>query len=192
MFARTPRLLLRPGWREDAPALAAAIDDEAIVRNLASAPWPYGLADAEEFLSREQDPRHPSLLIFARTRGAPRLVGTIGIGPTPDGERELGYWIARPYWGLGFATEAGRALIAAAADTLRLDTLTASHFRDNPASGRVLDKLGFQPTGAVVRRFSRGRGQEVEALAYRRAFGARAGAAPARAAPMPADCLEAA
>ena len=44
MFARTERLLLRPGWAEDAPALAAAIADEMIVRNLATAPWPYRLA----------------------------------------------------------------------------------------------------------------------------------------------------
>ena len=47
MFARTKRLLLRPGWAEDAPALAAAIADEKIVRNLATAPWPYRMRDAE-------------------------------------------------------------------------------------------------------------------------------------------------
>ena len=47
MFARTERLLLRPGWREDAPALFRAIADEGIVRNLAQAPWPYGPGDAE-------------------------------------------------------------------------------------------------------------------------------------------------
>ena len=47
MFARTPRLLLRPGFPEDAPALTQAIGDEIIVRNLATAPWPYGVRDAE-------------------------------------------------------------------------------------------------------------------------------------------------
>ena len=52
MFARTERLLLRPGWAEDAPALAAAIADEMIVRNLATAPWPYRLRDAEAFLAQ--------------------------------------------------------------------------------------------------------------------------------------------
>ena len=44
MFARTTRLLLRPGWAEDAEALAQAIGDEMIVRNLSTAPWPYALA----------------------------------------------------------------------------------------------------------------------------------------------------
>jgi RimJ/RimL family protein N-acetyltransferase len=190
MFARTPRLLLRPGWREDAPALAAAIGDEAIVRNLATAPWPYSVDDAEAFLAREQDPRHPALLIFARTRGAPRLIGGIGIAPAAEGGRELGYWIARRYWGLGFATEAGRALLAAAADTLRLTPLSASHFRDNPASGRVLAKLGFVPTGETVQRFSAGRGAMVDAAVYRQQAQLR----PDRAvrADAPALCLEAA
>ncbi len=157
MFARTPRLLLRPGWREDAPALFAAIADEAIVRNLATAPWPYRFADAEAFLMRERNPLDAACLIFLRTGGAPCLVGGIGFGPMSGGGREFGYWIARPYWGRGFATEAGRALVANARDTLRLKRLDAGHFVDNPASGRVLAKLGFRPTGGTVRRYSAGR-----------------------------------
>lgn len=157
MFARTERLLLRPGWIEDAPALFKAISDEAIVRNLASAPWPYGLADAEAFLSTERRPGEPSMLIFRRTRGAPQLIGTIGFGRRPDGEPEFGYWIARPYWGLGYATEAGCAAITMARDSLRLKRLHAGHFLDNPASGRVLAKLGFRPTGVIAPRYSAGR-----------------------------------
>jgi len=110
MFARTERLLLRPGWAEDAPALAAAIADEMIVRNLATAPWPYSLRDAEAFLAQPRDPILPSFLIFERTDGEPNLVGSCGLGRRPSGAVELGYWIARPYWGLGYATEAGHAL----------------------------------------------------------------------------------
>src|SRR3546814_6236941 len=52
------------------------------------------------------DPNQPRFLIFARTGGAPRLVGGCGISPSAESELEMGYWIARPYWGLGFATEA--------------------------------------------------------------------------------------
>src|SRR4051812_25808958 len=132
MFARTPRLLLRPGFPEDAPALAAAIADEAIVRNLATAPWPYRMRDAEAFLAKPRDPLLPSFLILERTGGAPRLVGSCGLGRRPSGAVELGYWIARPFWGRGFATEAGRALVDIAR-TLRLRQLEASHFIDNPA-----------------------------------------------------------
>jgi RimJ/RimL family protein N-acetyltransferase len=160
MFARTERLLLRPGWAEDAPALAAAIGEEAIVRNLATAPWPYSLDHARAFLARERDGRECGLLAFRRTRGAPQLVGAAGFGRDPDGEIELGYWIARPHWGLGYATEAASAVIAIARDSLRLSRLKAGHFLDNPASGHVLTKLGFRPTGIVGRRYSAGRGGE--------------------------------
>ncbi|WP_157216064.1 GNAT family N-acetyltransferase [Flavisphingomonas formosensis] len=152
MFARTDRLLLRPGWLEDAPALAAAIGDEAVASKLARVPLPYGLAEAEAYLSRQQDPLLPDFLIFTRTRGAPRLVGGIGLFRDIAGEAELGYWIARDYWGLGFATEAGRAVIDLARDSLRLPRVVSGHFIDNPASGRVLRKLGFRPVGRYASR----------------------------------------
>jgi RimJ/RimL family protein N-acetyltransferase len=160
MFARRERLLLRPGWPEDALALHKAIADEGIVRNLASAPWPYTLADAEAFLSAERDPASAALLIFRRTAGQPELVGCAGFGRRPSGAIEFGYWIARPHWGKGYATEAGRALVAIARDSLRFGKLTAGHFLDNPASGRVLEKIGFRPTGVVAPRFSVGRQAE--------------------------------
>ncbi len=162
MFARTPRLLLRPGFPEDAPALAAAIADEQIVRHLATAPWPYRMRDATAFLAAPRDPVLPSLLIFERTKAAPDLVGACGLGRRPSGAIELGYWIARTHWGRGFATEAGSALIDIAR-TLGFATLEGSHFLDNPASGRVLEKLGFNPRGMVAPRLSCARGEEYPA-----------------------------
>ena len=85
MFARTPRLLLRPGFPEDAPALANAIADKAIVMNLAVVPWPYSVRDAEAFLASPRDPVLPSLLIFERGPGAPQLAGACGLGRRPSG-----------------------------------------------------------------------------------------------------------
>ena len=162
MFARTPRLLLRPGFPEDAPALAAAIADEGIVRNLGGAPWPYRMRDAEAFLACPRDPILPSLLIFERTGGAPRLIGSCGLGRRPSGSVELGYWIATSFWGQGFATEACVALVDIAR-TLGLACLEGSHFIDNPASARVLEKLGFEPRGLIAPRMSCARGEEVPA-----------------------------
>lgn len=166
MFARTERLLLRPGWAEDAQALAAAIADEMIVRNLATAPWPYRLRDAEAFLAQPRDPVLPSFLVFERTDGEPRLVGSCGLGRRPSGAVELGYWIARPYWGRGIATEAATALIDIAR-TLGFASLEGSHFLDNPASGRVLEKLGFQPLGITAPRMSCARGTEAQSRLLR-------------------------
>ena len=166
MFARTQRLLLRPGWGDDAAELAAAIGDPAILRNLATAPSPYGLADAARFLALDHEPLRPNFLLFLRNGASPRLVGGCAILSAPeDGHPELGYWIARPYWGLGLATEAGRQLIEIGR-AIGLPPLRAAHFADNRASGAVLRKLGFRPTGQVKPRFSLARGASVPSLMF--------------------------
>ena len=175
MFARTERLLLRPSWPEDAQELHQAIADEGIVRNLTRAPWPYTAVDAVHFTAQAHDERHPAFLLMLRTKGAPRLIGGCGIGDL-DGEAELGYWIARPYWGLGFATEASRAVINIA-KAIGHNKLIASHFTDNPASGNVLRKLGFQSTGKIAQRQSKGRGEAAACAMYERAL-AGAGSEP--------------
>jgi len=166
MFARTPRLLLRPGFPEDAPALADAMSDKAIAHNLAVVPWPYTLRDAEAYLASPRDPVLPSFLIFERTKGAPRLVGACCLGRRPSGAVEMGYWIARPFWRRGFATEACGALIEVGR-ALGLPSLEGSHFIDNPASARVLEKLGFEPLGLIAPRMSCARGEEVPARLMR-------------------------
>ena len=166
MFARTPRLLLRPGFPEDAPALVAAIADEAVVKHLAVVPWPYTLRDAEAFLVSPRDPVLPALLIFERTDGEPRLIGSCGLARRPSGAVELGYWISRSHWGRGFATEACGALVDIAR-ALGLSSLEGSHFIDNPASARVLEKLGFTPIGLIAPRMSCARGEEVPARLMR-------------------------
>ena len=168
MFARTERLLLRPGFVEDAPALAQAIGHEAVVRNLATAPWPYGEGDARAFLGMDRDPLLPDFVMVQRTGGAPRIVGGIGISPAPGDGLEIGYWVAPRFWGLGFATEAGRAVMHIAR-ALGLPPLKAAHFTDNAASGAVLRKLGFRPTGRTAQRHSRARGGAGEVALYEEA-----------------------
>src|SRR3546814_6851772 len=97
--------------------------------------------------------------LITRARDA-ALVGCIGIDRNgPD--IELGYWIARQHWGRGYATEAGRAVLDISA-MLGHQRLVASHFLDNPASGRVLQKLGFVATGRVATRHSCGRGEAAD------------------------------
>jgi RimJ/RimL family protein N-acetyltransferase len=79
MFARTKRLTLRPGWPEDAPALATAIGHERVVGKLSQAPWPYGVSDAESFLALPRRPYEPNFLIFESPSDAPRLIGGIAV-----------------------------------------------------------------------------------------------------------------
>lgn len=158
MFVRTQRLTLRPGWIEDAPMLARAISHWDVCSKLATAPWPYVGADAEQFLVHQRDAELPAMLIHEHVGGGTRLVGGIGISPDESGELELGYWLTPDVWGRGYATEAGAAVIRAARESLRIKRLVAGHFIDNQASGKVLRKLGFRPTGRIVMRESRARG----------------------------------
>jgi RimJ/RimL family protein N-acetyltransferase len=183
MFARTERLLLRPSWAEDAAELHQAIADEGIVRNLASAPWPYTADDAVRFAMQEHDALYPAFLLMLRTHGAPRLIGACGIG-NYDGSAELGYWIARPYWGLGFATEASRAVIHIAR-AIGHKKLIASHFTDNPGSGNVLRKVGFRQTGKTALRHSNGRPEAMTCALYEKTLDG-AGLEPTSMPPLPA------
>ena len=173
MFHITQRLLLRPAWPEDADALFGGIADQGVVRNLASAPWPYLPDHAREFVKREQDARFPRFLITKPGPQGSDLIGCIGIDET-DGKVEIGYWIARPFWGQGFATEAARGVLEVAR-LLGHRQIVAGHFTDNPASGKVLRKLGFTPTGKTALRHSCGRGEKAECVMYRLELDAEAG-----------------
>jgi RimJ/RimL family protein N-acetyltransferase len=170
MFIRSERLFLRPGWPEEWPELLALIDDAGVVRNLARAPWPYTAEDARAFIARPQERMLPHFLITLPAAGGARLIGSAGLGRDGD-EIELGYWIGRPYWGQGYATEAVRAVLNQAR-ALGHRRIVASHFTDNPASGRVLSKAGFRPTGEKRIRYSAGRQGVGLAQRYALALGA--------------------
>jgi len=162
--------MLRPGWIEDAPELSRAIGRHEVVRNLSRAPWPYTLGDAQAYLARTVGRGEIGFLICAIEGGTSRIVGGIGIGPLGDEPHELGYWIAPDAWGRGYATEAGRAVVDLAR-TLGIRRIAARHAIDNPASGRVLRKLGFRPTGRVTAYHSLGRGGEVQSVEMEQMLG---------------------
>jgi RimJ/RimL family protein N-acetyltransferase len=155
MFIRSERLFLRPGWPEEWAELLAAINDERVVRNLARAPWPYTADDARAFAERQQERMLPHFMITLPTADGAKLIGGCGLGRQGD-DIELGYWIAQAHWGQGYATEATRAVLSQAR-ALGHRRIVASHFSDNPASGRVLRKAGFKATGERRVQYSAGR-----------------------------------
>lgn len=144
MFLRTQRLFLRPAWPEDAPELARAIGQEQVVRMLARVPWPYREEHARTWIETPRDPYLPNLLITLPDENG-RIVGCVGLHED-GGQIEVGYWIEPGSWGRGYATEALTGLLALA----RLaghQRIVSRHAADNPASGKVLRKAGFRPTG---------------------------------------------
>jgi RimJ/RimL family protein N-acetyltransferase len=94
------------------------------------------------------------------------LIGCTGYRAFGEDHAELGYWIGKPYWGLGYASEAVRALIIHAFERDGFDYLTVGHFTDNPASARVIAKFGFVPQGRQVRDCA-ARGTKAHCLTYR-------------------------
>jgi RimJ/RimL family protein N-acetyltransferase len=152
---RTQRLILRPLTPQDAPAIAEGIGQWEVIRWLTTPPWPYGLADAEEFLSSPSAQEALALEIGGD------LAGIIGLhGQLRGEEPDLGYWLNRRFHGQGYMSEAASAVVADHFARTS-ETLHSSHFIDNPASARILNKLGFRPT-EIATQPSRPLGSDVE------------------------------
>jgi RimJ/RimL family protein N-acetyltransferase len=172
MFARTTRLLLRPGFPEDKAVLAAAIGDEAMNRGGFLPPWPCHIGKVEALLGTPPGAVLPTFLMLERTEAAPRLVGACGLHRRRSGAVELWLWVARAHRGRGLASEAGLQLIEIAR-TLRLASLEATPVLDDSASVRLLEKLGFAATGLAVPRADGVRGAGIEAAFYQRSLVSR-------------------
>jgi [ribosomal protein S5]-alanine N-acetyltransferase len=148
-YLGSERLLLRPPEFRDVAAITTWLGDYDIAKNLASAPHPYREEDAEAHVARSIEARalgegyHFSVL--RRADGV--FMGQCGLR-LKEGRFRLGYWLGKPFWGLGFASEAAGRVLAYAFDDLKADGVSAGWFHDNPASGRVLEKLGFRHDGA--------------------------------------------
>ena len=143
ILLETERLLLRPPRAADISKFVPLIGDFDVSKFLSRVPYPYTEDDGSAFIV------NITKAIEARTDYAFAIIlkpdtyiGTCGLHP----ERgwEFGYWLGKPYWGKGYATEAGRRVVKFAFEELKADTLNASWFHDNPRSGRVLEKLGFR------------------------------------------------
>lgn len=134
----TPRLVLAPPCLADAPAFARWLADFEVARMTAVIPHPYTLADAEAYIRGV--PGRVAHNWTIRLDGEP--VGVVGLVVKPP-KLVFGYWLARPFWGRGLATEAGRAVIDHALAHLDFTEISACVFKDNPASLKVLEKLGF-------------------------------------------------
>jgi len=155
----TPRLVLRAPRFSDAPALTRLVDDPGVARMTTGIPHPYPPDAACAWVkqkSRGPDEHEAVFVLEATDEG---LVGVLGFEPAPLGAVEIGYWLGRPFWGRGLMTEAVRAALAWAGGVWGKRWVTAGHFADNPASGRVLIKADFLYTGDVAPRFSMGRGE---------------------------------
>lgn len=136
----------------DAAEVQRLAGDREVASTTLLIPHPYadGMAEdwiathAEQFAAGQQ-------AVFAIVRQADQqLLGAVGLSIKVEHARaEIGYWIGRPYWNQGYATEASAAVVRYGFDALGLNRIFAQHMQRNPASGRVMQKLGMQYEGCL-------------------------------------------
>ena len=142
----TERLRIRPYSEADIPELLPLIGAKEVAETTLRIAHPYTERDARAFLELVQDPGKMWLAITLRQDG--RQIGGIGLRIDEDHKHaELGYWLGVPYWGQGYATEAARELLRHGFEELKLHRIFATHFKNNPASGNILRKLGMHYEG---------------------------------------------
>ena len=148
----TARLLLRPFRSADADRVQQLAGDRAVADTMLKIPHPYEDGMAEQWIANHRDWfEHRQQAVFAVTlKQGGTLIGALGLRLELDDQRaELGYWIGKPYWNQGYCTEAARAALQFGFEQLELNRIFAHHFVRNPASGRVMQKIGMVYEGRL-------------------------------------------
>lgn len=148
---RTKRLLLRPLRAGDAERIFVAFNNWEVVKRLAAPPWPYTIEDTRTFVARRITFRPEPTEALHVIQLANAVIGGIDCTPRwqqrPGTAPVLGYWLAQPFWGNGYMTEAAQAFVENLFASGVGDSIRSGAFADNPASLRVQEKLGFVRVG---------------------------------------------
>ena len=148
----TSRLVLRPFLPDDAPVVQRLAGERAIADTTLNIPHPYEDGMAEEWIAGHASGyADGTMATFAiELKDNSRLVGAIGLRIERRlNKAELGYWVGKPYWNRGYATEATMAILKFGFEDLRLHRIQAKHLGRNPASGRVMAKAGMRIEGTA-------------------------------------------
>jgi len=148
----TPRLVLRPPEYSDAAAIAKYLADYDVAKNLADVPHPFSEADARAFVTRAHERRAlgEGFCFAILDAESEWFLGCCRLSLT-HGRYTISYWLGKGYWNRGYMSEAAKRLLGFAFHDLKAEEVWASWFADNPASGRVLQKLGFRAVETYMR-----------------------------------------
>ena len=143
---------IRPFRSTDSAQVQTLLSDARVSRKAGNIPYPYAKNGAQTWIT-SHGPQHRSgtaiirAIVCLKTK---QCVGAISIDQISRGlnsSGNLGYWVGVPYWNKGFCEQAGQLMLALAKKEYAMKRLVAAHCIDNPASGRVLEKLGFNELG---------------------------------------------
>lgn len=154
---RTQRLTLRPLVRTDLAQFMALAGDYAVASMTSDIPHPLNETRARAWLAPSRGETRFAIELDGQ------MIGSAGFFRRKPNSAEIGFWIGRAFWGKGYVAEAGQAVIRYGFESDGLSRFSSSHFIDNPASGRVLAKLGFEACGRG-RIWSAAREEEVIAV----------------------------
>lgn len=144
----TTRLKLRPFTEADIPELVRLIGAREVAAMTMRIAHPYTEQHAKDFIAKTRNDDEIRVAVVLASNGS--LCGGVGLKPAAEHQRaELGYWVGVPYWGNGYATEAARAMLRYGFETVNLHRILATHVKHNPASGKVLVKLGMRHEGSM-------------------------------------------
>jgi [ribosomal protein S5]-alanine N-acetyltransferase len=155
----TPRLRLRPFTSADAPTVEQLAGAFAIADTTLNIPHPYPAGAAAQWIATHSDSatRGVAFTWAITDRLSADLCGAIGLHVNLHHQHaEIGYWLGVPFWGRGYTTEAAQAVLAYGFTTLGLERIVAHHFTRNPASGRVMQKIGMASEGLLRRHYRKG------------------------------------
>lgn len=145
----TERLTLRPYRTHDAARLVELLADRDVSRTTLNIPYPYTPDDAVKYISFATSVDTEDGYMWAITHNA-EIIGGISLRIERRHNRaETGYWVGKSYWGKGFVTEAVKAILKFGFDKLNLNKIYAQAFPNNPASSRVMEKVGMQYEGCL-------------------------------------------
>ena len=148
---RTARLVLRPFRADDGPAVQRLAGDPEIATTTLNIPHPYPDGVAEKWIAGHAEAcaggKGLSLAVTLAASG--ELIGAISLMSisSAHSHAELGYWIGKDFWGRGYCTEAAREIVRFAFEEMGLHRVFGHHFSRNPASGRVMQKIGMRHEG---------------------------------------------
>lgn len=141
----TRRLLLRPFTLSDAGQVQKLAGKREVSETTSYIPHPYEDGMAEAWIASHSLAwaNHTRVSYAIEGKDSGRLIGAVSLSKIDKKNAELGYWIGLPFWGNGYCTEAAQKLIEVAPREFGIFNIRAVHLLANPASGKVLQKLGL-------------------------------------------------
>lgn len=152
IMIKTERLILRLFQTSDVAKVTTLCNNYNIYKNTLYLPYPYSQNDALSWIENHYDNfiQEKSYEFAVTDKETNEVYGAIALSNNKrNNQGELAYWVGEPYWGNGYATEAARAIVQFAFEEKKIHKVFARYFSSNPASGKVMEKIGMEKEGVL-------------------------------------------